>query len=288
MQVLVSILMTSYNREKYIAQAIESVINSTYKHWELIIVDDCSQDKTVDIIKEFAAKDQRIKLFINEKNLGQFKNRNKTVEYAQGKYLKFLDSDDLIYPYGLEQLVYYMERNPQADYGLCSIEQDKKDIFPVLLSPQQAYHRHFIEGKWLFHKAPLSSIIKADIYRQKGGFPHEAVSGDFAMWCELSQTCNVLLMPHGIVWYREHSEQEMQKTRDSVFIEFEYLLVEHYYLKHSLCPLSTNDQKISLKNNIQKQSRYIFWKLRVHGLATAWKLKQLQKQKFQLNSPEKK
>ncbi|MBN2662839.1 MAG: glycosyltransferase family 2 protein, partial [Bacteroidales bacterium] len=95
----VSVLMTAYNREKYIAEAIESVIASTYQNWELIIVDDGSKDKTVEIAKQYEAKDPRIKVYINEKNLGDYPNRNKAASYAKGKYLKFVDADDLIYPF---------------------------------------------------------------------------------------------------------------------------------------------------------------------------------------------
>ncbi len=282
---LISVLMTAYNREKYLSQAVDSILASTYKNWELIILDDCSSDKTVEIAQSYQSQDKRVKVYINPKNLGQFKNRDEIVKYANGKYIKFIDSDDLIYPHGLEQLVYYMENCPEADYGLCSIEQDNDKIFPILLSPEEAYRRHFIEGKWIFHKAPLSSIIKTKVYRKCGGFPHEAVSGDYAMWCELSQKHPVLLMPHGIVWYRTHAEQEMQKTRDSVLVEFEYFKVEEFYLKHPDCPLNTRDKDVAIVNIKKKQNKYIFWKLRQHGLKTALKLKKIQKRNFQLNSP---
>jgi glycosyltransferase involved in cell wall biosynthesis len=280
---LVSVLMTAYNRENYIALAIESVIASTYKEWELIILDDGSKDRTVDICKAYEAKDTRIKVYVNPINLGQFKNRNKIVDYAQGKYVKYLDSDDLIYPYGLEQLVYYMEQFPEAGYGLCSIEQDNKQLFPIVLSPEETYKRHFIEKKLVFHKAPLSSIIKTDVFRAIGGFPHEAVSGDFAMWCELSLANNVVLMPKGIVWYRIHADQEMQKTRDSVLVEFEYFKVEEYYLKSNKCPLNIEDREKTIKANHIKQKKYIFWKLRQMGPAVALKLSKYMKKPFDLN-----
>src|SRR4051812_47750099 len=91
---LVSVLMTSYNREKYIAQAIESVIASTYSNLELIIVDDCSKDSTVSIARSYAENDKRVKVYVNEKNLGDYPNRNKAASYATGKYLKYVDADD--------------------------------------------------------------------------------------------------------------------------------------------------------------------------------------------------
>ena len=91
---LVSLLMTSYNREKYIGFAIESVLASTYTNWELIIVDDGSIDKTVEIAQQYEKKDGRIRFYRNEKNLGDYPNRNKAASYAGGKYIKYVDADD--------------------------------------------------------------------------------------------------------------------------------------------------------------------------------------------------
>ena len=89
--------MTAYNRQDYIAEAIESVLASTYKNFELIISDDCSSDQTLEIARGFALKDERIKVFVNEKNLGDYPNRNKAASYARGKYIQYIDSDDLLH-----------------------------------------------------------------------------------------------------------------------------------------------------------------------------------------------
>jgi glycosyltransferase involved in cell wall biosynthesis len=235
-QPLVSVLMTSYNREKYIGSAIESVLASTYDNYELIIVDDCSTDRTVEIIQSFAGRDRRIRVFLNERNLGQFENRNLAATYAKGEYLKYLDSDDLLYPTGLEVLVNMMEQFPEAGYGLCSLEQDDDRIFPFMLTPAEAYERHFCKGISLFHKAPLSSIIKKDCFSHVGGFTNPAGEGDYEMWLVLSEKYNVVLMPHGVVWYRVHDEQVDFHRRTDPFLRFKYLLVTQKYLKEN-CPL---------------------------------------------------
>ncbi|HFC30536.1 MAG TPA: glycosyltransferase family 2 protein, partial [Oceanospirillales bacterium] len=266
---LISVLMTAYNREKYIAEAIESVMASTYQNWELIIVDDQSKDKTVEIAKSYEAKDKRIKVYINEENLGDYPNRNKAASYAKGKYLKYVDADDLIYPYGLEQLVFYMEQFPQAAYGLCSLPQDNDRIYPFELSPGEAYYRHYFTNKWIFHKAPLSAIIKKDIFDKAGGFTGKRMVGDFEMWQILSQKHKVVLMPGGIVWYREHEEGEMQFARENTYQMFEYLLTEKELLASSNCPLSKNEQQIAIKKAERKQARYILRYLKSHGLKTA-------------------
>lgn len=87
--------MPSYNCEKYISDSIESVLNQTYSNWELLIVEDCSSDNSMNIINEYSTKDQRIKCFKMTKNSGAALCRNKAVEEATGDFIAFLDSDDI-------------------------------------------------------------------------------------------------------------------------------------------------------------------------------------------------
>ncbi len=92
----VSVLTTCYNRAPYIEQTIESVLSQTSQNFEYIIVDDCSTDGSYEIAKSFAEKDRRIQVHQNEKNLGDYPNRNLAASYARGRYLKFIDSDDIL------------------------------------------------------------------------------------------------------------------------------------------------------------------------------------------------
>ena len=89
-----SIIMPAHNVSDFIAGSLNSVLEQTYSNWELIIVDDCSTDNTVDIVKPFL-KDKRVKLLQNEINLGGAGSRNVAIKAAQGRYIAFLDSDDL-------------------------------------------------------------------------------------------------------------------------------------------------------------------------------------------------
>ena len=114
----VSVLTTVYNREKYITECIESVLASSFQDWEMIIVDDQSVDRSVEIAQSYAQQDERIKVYVNEVNLGDYPNRNKAASLATGKYLKYLDADDLIYPHGLEIMVKTMECYPQCTLGI--------------------------------------------------------------------------------------------------------------------------------------------------------------------------
>ncbi len=251
MQPLVCVLMTAYNREKYIAEAIESVLASTYSHFELIIVDDDSKDNTVSIAKSFEARDKRIKVFINESNLGDYPNRNKAASYASGKYIKYVDADDLIYPQGLEILVEGMERFPEAGWGLCSLEQDLSRSFPFLLMPEKAYQYHYL-GPGLFHKAPLSAIIKKEVFDTVNGFCNIRMAGDFEMWNRLAQNYPVVAMQQGIVWSRQHNDQEMNSHRQFSRL-YEDLKIQ--FLMQSSCPLDRNSIEIILKKSKLKSKK---------------------------------
>lgn len=232
---LVSVLMTVYNREKYIAEAIESVLASTYKNWELIIVDDQSKDDSLAIAQSYAEKDNRIQIYINRENLGDYPNRNKAASYATGKYLKYVDADDMIYPYGLEQLVFYMEQFPNAGFGLCSLEQDEKEIFPFVLKSKEVYERHYIHKKSVFHKAPLSSIIKRDVFEKNEGFANVRHYGDFELWHRLALNCDLVLMPHGIVWYRMTDGQEASIRRKNPMNALKTLMVGQDFINNEAC-----------------------------------------------------
>lgn len=119
---LVSIIMPSWNTERFIAETIQSVIDQTYKNWEMIIVDDCSKDNTDAVVASF--KDNRIKYLHNEKNLGAALTRNKAMREAQGEWIAFLDSDDLWTSEKLEHQINFMKKN---GYSLSFTEYEKID-----------------------------------------------------------------------------------------------------------------------------------------------------------------
>lgn len=105
---LVSIIMPCYNAERFISDSIESVIRQTFQDWELIITDDCSRDSTYKIIESFAKKDPRIHLFRLESNSGAAVARNHSIRHAKGRFIAFLDSDDMWLPDKLDKQLEFM------------------------------------------------------------------------------------------------------------------------------------------------------------------------------------
>jgi glycosyltransferase involved in cell wall biosynthesis len=108
----VSVLIPSYNYVKYLQEAIDSVLAQSYTDYELIVVDNCSTDNTIEIVNRYIHKDSRVKLHINETNIGMYPNYNQALLLASGKYIKFLNADDKFHPNILEKFVDILETNP--------------------------------------------------------------------------------------------------------------------------------------------------------------------------------
>lgn len=129
----VAIIMPSYDSEKFIAESIESVLAQTYSNWELIIVDDCSPDDSNKIITKYVDNDYRIKLIKLQKNSGPAVARNMAIEAASGRYIAFLDSDDVWLPNKLEIQINFMRENDLAftysSYGLIGEDNERLGVF---------------------------------------------------------------------------------------------------------------------------------------------------------------
>ncbi len=217
----VSVLMTSYNREKYIAEAIESVLASTYTNFELIIVDDCSKDNTVAIATAYAKKDSRIRLYVNDTNLRQFPNRNKAVGLAKGKYIVTVDSDDTVYKDGIENIVKAMEAFPEAAYGMYYLPE--QDIPPFMLDSKTALRRHFFEKPFLT-VGPGGCIIKRDFILQLGGYTTKYdAAGDMYFNLLAVSKSPVVLLPFEFFYYRVHGEQELNNPYAYLYNSYRYL-----------------------------------------------------------------
>ncbi len=245
---LVSVLMTAYNREKYIAEAIESVLASTYQNWELIIVDDGSRDKTVLIARDFEQKDERIKVYINEKNLGDYPNRNKAASYAKGKYLKYLDSDDTIYADGLEYCVTEMEKYPNASIGLVTFNKNAAGLV-VAIQGKQVIENHFFKEPSL-GIGPTGSIIKRDCFELNNGFDTRfKVASDNYFNIQMAMLGDVVFMPYQYFYYREHEGQEINNPTG--YLVYNYLYSKELFKNNNL-PL-TPKQVSFLEKKLQKR-----------------------------------
>ena len=201
----VSVLITLYNREKYVAAAIESVLAQRFTDYELIIVDDGSQDRSLEIARLYDG-DPRVKVHVNELNLGDYPNRNRAASLARGKYLKYVDADDLIYPQCLELMVQGMESFPGAGYGVSRAMPGIR--YPAQLSPREAYEAHFLFRTGLFSAGPLDTIILRSAFEMIGRFDTARYTGDSLCSMALARTAPVVIIAPELVWWRRHEDQE--------------------------------------------------------------------------------
>jgi glycosyltransferase involved in cell wall biosynthesis len=242
---LVSVLMTAYNREKFIAEAIESVLASTYKNFELIIVDDCSTDATVSIARQYAAVDRRVSVQLNEKNMGQFPNRNRAASFASGKYIKYLDSDDKLLDFGLAYCVEQMEKYPEAGMGMFSLYSPEGSNAQCL-SSKQIVREHFFKSTHL-SIGPSGTIVRRDRFMASGCYDSRfGVPSDMYFNIRFASLHPVVLLPVAFFYYREHEGQEINNRMD-------YLTFGYLYLKELL-------EKVPLPLS-KKEIQYLYGKM---------------------------
>ena len=211
---LVSILMTVYNRQEYIADAIQSVLDSSCTDWELIIVDDGSVDQSYEIAQRIAANNTKIRLFRNETNLGQFANRDRAASLAKGKYIKYLDSDDLIYPHGLQVMVDAMEKFPEAAFGMPGLPNGEVP-YPVKHDGYEGVRKHFLDGNY-FAFGPSALIFKKESFDAIGGFgDNPYVGSDTEIMIRLANKFDYVTMSPSLIWWRSHDQQEIKQGHSS-------------------------------------------------------------------------
>lgn len=243
MHPLVSVITTSYNREDYIAEAIESVLSSTYTNLELIIADDCSKDKTVEIAKSYEAKDQRVKVYVNEKNLGDYPNRNNAATRAAGEFLMFVDSDDMILKDGIEKCVAAITHFRGANFGMYSFDKQLKSFE---LESEAALRKHFFKKSFLT-VGPGGTIIRRSFFEQIKGYPEKyGPANDMYFNLKACSYSKIVMLPFEFLFYRLHEGQEQKNY-------FSYLHNNYSFFKDALnhlnLPISKSECKWLDKKN---------------------------------------
>lgn len=182
MEKLVTIITPLYNAEKYIEGTIESVINQTYKNWEMIIIDDDSKDNSYKLVLELAKQDKRIKLIKNKENSGVTKTRNKGIELARGKYIAFLDADDLWGKMKLEKQISFMEKS-KALISYTGYEKINEDgcIRGEIKVPKKVTYNDSLKGNIM---GCLTVIYNCEKLGKKY-FKELKMSEDHVLWLEI-------------------------------------------------------------------------------------------------------
>lgn len=205
----ISLIMSVYNGEDYLSEAIESVLGQTFKSFELIIINDCSTDGTAEILKSYAERDERVKVHTNEVNLRLPASLNKAMTLAQGKYIARMDADDICLENRLEVQYDFMEKNPHVALsscrfmtlkngayasGGCGGRGSNEDIKALLLVTNPILHPGI--------------IARAEIIKALGYDKSFTCTEDLELWTRFVMSgYNVEIIPEYLMIYRLHDKQ---------------------------------------------------------------------------------
>jgi len=225
---LVSIITPSYNCEAFISDTIASVISQNYKNWEMLIVDDCSTDNSTNIINNFIKDDERIKLILNDRNEGAAVSRNKAIKAAKGKYVAFLDSDDLWGKDKLEKQIDFMEKNNIAlSYTSCElVDESGVKLNKVITPVEKLDYKEMLKENQI---ACLTAIYNAELIG-KFYMPLIRKRQDYGLWLSILKKIPYAYKAPGILaLYRVRSgsvssnKVELLKYNFKLFHEHENL-----------------------------------------------------------------
>jgi glycosyltransferase involved in cell wall biosynthesis len=250
----VSVLVTVHNREAFLGPCLDSILRSTFEDFEVVVVDDRSSDGSAAIAREAASRDSRIRFIQNEQNLGDYPNRMRAAEESRGHYIKYVDSDDLIYPHSLAIMVEAMKSNPATALGLSHSLPEDDEPYPWQLAPRDSWRKHFL-GDGCFGCGPSGAIMSRERFFEAGGFRSWGVLSDTDLWYRMSARWPVVLLAPGLVWWRRHEMQEF--TRDGAkekYLESGYKLDVHA-LESKENPLTADETRAAFDRVRQHHAR---------------------------------
>lgn len=199
---LVSIIMPSYNTGRFIGETIESVLAQSYTNWELIIVDDCSEDNTDDVVSRYRA-DRRIRYIKNEKNSGAAISRNRALREAKGKWIAFLDSDDLWESRKLEKQIAFMEKHGYYFSYTNYLEIDEESVpngkyvtGPKRITRNGMYNYCWMGCLTVMYDAETVGLIQIEDIKK---------NNDYAMWLNICKKVDCFLLDDALARYRKRN-----------------------------------------------------------------------------------
>lgn len=255
MKPLVSVCIPAYNNAGYIKDTILSILGQTYQNIELVVVDDCSTDNTVEVLESI--EDDRLKIYKNEKNLGMVGNWNRCLELVTGEYVKLICADDMIEKDAIEKEAKAMYRHPSVNL----VESDTK-LVDINGKKTGEFHRYpksgVVDGTKLakkslilknFYGAPVNNLIRRSALEKTGGFDTTfTYILDFDMWLRLSCTGDVYIIHEPLNSFRIRNDSNtgvlIGEKRDVYNAEHRRLLEKH--AKAGIAKISSADIRMSM------------------------------------------
>lgn len=226
----ISVIMSVYNGEMYLAEAIESVINQTYKNWELIIINDCSTDTTAEILADFASRDGRIKVYTNEVNLKLPSSLNKAVSLCNGKYIARMDADDICLADRLEKQYRFMEDNSDVALSSCRFLTVKNGVYASGGAggrcDSEAIKAMLLTVNPILHPGV---IAKAEIMKELKYNTTLTCTEDLELWTRIAMNnLKMEILPEYLLIYRIHDKQITSTTFEKQCVEVLNIQQKYY------------------------------------------------------------
>ena len=214
----ISVVMPAYNSEKYIGEAIESIINQTFADWELFVLNDSPDNKELEnIVKEYAKKDKRVKYIKNPKNIGIPKSRNKLLSLCQGEFIACMDSDDISLPTRFEKQIKYMDEHPE-----CGVLGTWFQCFGN--SDAQVRHPEHIKILNILHDQHVGNptvLIRKSVM-DKYDFTYNETydcAQDFELWSRMIFVTEIHNLPEILLKYRWHGNNiSIEKAQRQLYL----------------------------------------------------------------------
>lgn len=249
---LVSIIMPSYNTAEYIAESIQSVLSQSYIDWELIVVDDCSTDNTDEVVKPYLS-DERIIYLKNEMNSGAAVSRNRALREAKGKWIAFLDSDDLWTPDKLSKQINFMEEHGYSfTYtNYAEIDTDSKKNGVTVTGPKRITKCGMFNYCWpgcltvMYYANAVGLIQIADIKK----------NNDYAMWLKVCKKADCYLLDEELALYRRGRTGSISTHSIRKLIGWHYKLHKEAEGQNSLIALFNTGRNLIF--GFYKKKRYV-------------------------------
>ena len=212
----ISVIMSVYNGEAYLAEAIDSVLGQSFKDFELIVINDCSNDKTGEILEGYASRDARVKVHTNEVNLRLPSSLNKAISLAEGKYIARMDADDICISDRLEKQYEFMEAHPDVALSSCRFMTLKNGVISSGGCGGKTDHES-IKALLLVTNPILHPgiIAKAEVIRELGYDKSFTCTEDMELWSRFVMADQkVEIQPEYLMIYRLHDKQITETTRE--------------------------------------------------------------------------
>ena len=210
----ISVIMSVYNGETYLEEAIESVRNQSFENWELIVINDCSTDSTAEILAEFSLKDERIKVYTNEVNLKLPTSLNKAISLSEGKYIARMDADDICLPDRLEKQYKFMEENVDVALSSCRFMTVRNGVYMSGGAGGRcdgdAVKAMLLVANPILHPGV---IAKAGVLKEFSYDTSLTCTEDLELWTRLAMNNQKMaILPECLLIYRLHDKQITSTT----------------------------------------------------------------------------